>query len=713
MVAEKSSFQFLLSGFDVLRNVGEYFEKCLTNLTGGSKVFDLLLVEPLRAKKVAFCPKIYETSDGSLVILKLKVESHIAPKNRRQPHKFICFNASGYVNLVFFKIYPSQIEKLKIGEEVAVLGVLQNSGGERQIVHPDFVERSEKIDNLPKIDLTYPLSGKLTQKFVRSKINEVLRFLNKNYDEEKAKNNDWVDKNLVKERCFPAFFDALKMIHNYGFEYDEDKILKARERLKYDEFLAWQIAMNFVRKQEEKKKEKPEIAKNLAQDFMKNMPFEPTNAQKNAIKEIEQNILSEKTMLRLLQGDVGSGKTLVAIYACLLAVSCKKQACVIVPIAILANQHFEYFKKLLQDFDVNIEILTGKIRKKKRDQILQDLKAGEIDILIATHAVLVDDVEFKNLSLAIIDEQHRFGVMQRLKLVEKGKDMDVLLMSATPIPRSLMMGLYGDMDISVLDEKPKNRQEIETLVMSEKKSSSIYDSVKRSMKKGEKIYWICPLIAKKDEEELAQEKEDLGLVVAEEKFEELQKVFGKEKVALIHGKMKESQKDKIMDEFKNGQDLQILVATTVIEVGVDVSDATVIVIENSENFGLSQLHQLRGRVGRGEKKSYCILLYGKRFGQKAKERLEIMRNSNDGFHIAEEDLRLRGSGEMIGTKQSGELGFKIANLEIDVDLLKIACKNAQVILNEDENLSQKKSLKYHALLKLFSYDDCLRIVSGG
>jgi ATP-dependent DNA helicase RecG len=315
---------------------------------------------------------------------------------------------------------------------------------------------------------------------------------------------------------------------------------------------------------------------------------------------------------------------------------------------------------------------------------------------------LEDDVKFKKLGLAIIDEQHRFGVIQRLKLVEKGEDVDVLLMSATPIPRSLMMGLYGDMDISILNEKPKNRQPIETLVMSAKKIADVYQSLKRAVLRGEKIYWICPAI---------EESEEVQLVSAKQKFSELSEIFGAENVALLHGKMKESEKEKVMNEFsKRDGSLKLLVSTTVIEVGIDVPEATVILIENSENFGLSQLHQLRGRVGRSDKKSFCILLYGEKFGVNGRKRLGILRESNDGFFIAEEDLKIRGSGDLLGTKQSGFPEFKIADLNLDTDLLKIAHKNAELILHHDEKLQSKK---HRDLLRLFSYDDCLRMINSG
>jgi ATP-dependent DNA helicase RecG len=371
----------------------------------------------------------------------------------------------------------------------------------------------------------------------------------------------------------------------------------------------------------------------------------------------------------------------------------------------LATQHFGYFSKLLHDFSLNICLLTSANTKKQKKQICEDLASGKIHILISTHATLEPDVVFQNLGIAVIDEQHRFGVLQRLKIVEKGQDVDLLLMSATPIPRSLMMGLYGDMDISILDEKPKNRQKIETLVMSMKKSTELSDSIKRAIEKNEKIYWICPAI---------EENEELDLISVNKKFSELSQIFGEKNLALLHGKMRESQKEQIMKDFADENSaLKILIATTVIEVGIDVPSATIIIIENSEHFGLAQLHQLRGRVGRSDKKSFCILLYGEKFGEKSRKRLNILRESNDGFFIAEEDLKMRGSGELLGTKQSGFPEFRIADLSFDIDFLNVANKNAQLILNQDPKLELETSRKYQFLLKLFNYDECLKIINSG
>jgi len=691
------SIQTLLQPLSSLKRVGPTITDFLARLVGDNKIFDLLLHKPVRAEKIMLSPRLFEVSNESLVIIKAKVESHSKPSTSRQPYKVICYTPSGYVNLVFFKIFPSQIAKMPIGLEIAILGNLQKIAGENQIVHPQEILPVKEIEKLPKINAIYPLGAAISQKFITQKIHEILSKLEENIEE-------WIDHNLLNQQLWPSFVIALKNLHYFALEeknYDNLHEI-ARKRLAYDELLAWQIAVSLAKSQSGEKKEFHKPEKNLAKKFLISLPFELTAAQTKAIQEISTEINSDKKMLRLLQGDVGSGKTVVAIATCLNSISHEKQTCVIAPTTVLAKQHLAYFRKLLEGSEIKIELLTSANTKKQKAKIFADLIEGKIDILISTHAVLEDDVKFKKLGLAIIDEQHRFGVIQRLKLVEKGQDVDVLLMSATPIPRSLMMGLYGDMDISILNEKPKNRQPIETLVMSAKKIADVYQSIKRAVARGEKIYWICPAI---------EESEEVQLVSAKQKFSELSEIFGAENVALLHGKMKESEKEKVMNEFsKRDGSLKILVSTTVIEVGIDVPEATVILIENSENFGLSQLHQLRGRVGRSDKKSFCILLYGEKFGVNGRKRLGILRESNDGFFIAEEDLKIRGSGDLLGTKQSGFPEFKIADLTFDTDLLKIAHKNAELILHHDKKLQSKK---HRDLLRLFNYDDCLRMINSG
>jgi ATP-dependent DNA helicase RecG len=693
--------EFLIKPLSTLARVGDTLSVYLEKLINGNKVFDLLLHKPSRVEKISILPKISEISHNELVIITGKIQAHFPPANSRQPFKITCYNQGGFFNLVFFKIFPSQLQKLKIGNEIAVLGNFTKILTDNQIVHPQEIHSINEIEKMPKFNVIYPLSSTISHKFLTYKITEILKKITDDFEE-------WIDIPTKEKLSFPNFVNALKNLHSPKNFEDLLPQNISRRRLAYDELLAWQLAMRLVKNSNNNLKQKKIISKNqfdFTKSFLDSLPFELTKSQLKAINEINSEISSSKKMLRLLQGDVGSGKTIVAIFACLENLNYNKQACVIAPTTVLAKQHFHYFKKLLLDFKINVELLTSANTKKQKNEINNKLREGQIDILISTHAVLEDEVKFKNLGLAIIDEQHRFGVLQRLKLVEKNDDVDLLLMSATPIPRSLMMGLYGDMDISILNEKPKNRLEITTSIMSNKKSSELYQSMLKVIDRGEKIYWICPAI---------EENEEINLISVESKFNELQKNFGEKKVAIIHGKMKESQKEKVMQDFANPNgDCKILVATTVIEVGVDVAQATVIIIENSENFGLAQLHQLRGRVGRSEKKSFCILLYGEKFGAKQKQRLSILRESNDGFFIAEEDLKLRGSGELIGTRQSGFPEFRIADLNFDNDLLKISHQQVSVILNNDSLLLTENNNKYRYLMKLFGYSEFLSLVKSG
>lgn len=698
--------ELLLKPLNFLSRVGETLTNYLQKLIRGGKIFDLLLHAPVRIETISILPKIHQIIDNDLVILKARIESHTPPAKPRQPFKILCYTESGFFNLVFFKIFPSQIQKLKINSEIAVLGKFSKALGENQIIHPQEILPINQIQKMPRFHVIYPLSATISNKFLSYKISEILNKLEDNFEE-------WIEPSILNNLGFKNFYNSLKQLHNPTSPSDLFPQNIARRRLAFDELLAWQIAILLAKKQNDNRQKTPAIFnnnRNFLNAFLQSLPFTLTNSQLKAIEQINHEIIANKKMLRLLQGDVGSGKTIVAICACLQTIYCHKQASVVAPTTVLAKQHFLYFKKLLSPFAINIEILTSASTKKQKQQILKNLLDGKIDILISTHAVLEDDVKFHNLGLAIIDEQHRFGVLQRLKLVEKGRDVDLLLMSATPIPRTLMLGLYGDMDISILDEKPKNRQAITTSIMSQQKSQEIFTSIAKILADKQKAYWICPAI----EEQEDLENQDLALVSVEKKFSELQQVFGKDKVALIHGKMKEAQKEQTMLDFADcNSSVQILVATTVIEVGVDVPSATVIVIENAENFGLAQLHQLRGRVGRSHLKSFCILLYGKKYGPIQKQRLAIMRESNDGFFIAEEDLRLRGSGEIIGTKQSGFPEFKIADLNFDSDLLKIANKQALLVISKDSSLLEISNKKYQYLLKLFGYSEFLTIINCG
>jgi ATP-dependent DNA helicase RecG len=714
-----SNIDIFSQSLATLRGVGPINLKFLSKLIEKDKIFYLLLHRPVKIEKIAFLPKLFEAIENQLVIVKVKVISHQKPANVKHPYKVICYNPTsygGFVNLVFFKIFPSQIDKLKIGSEVAILGKIQKNNDEIQIVHPQEIVQTSEIEKLSKINVIYPLTHSISNKFLAQKIKEIINKIMFLKNSAKDFLEEWIDASLIKQQNWISFIDAILKIHHPQDDIDLSMINPARRRLAYDELLSWQIAILLTKNQSIEKKELTKIDDRLYDEIKKftdSLPFDLTNSQKKVISEIAADINSEKKMLRILQGDVGSGKTVVAIISALHKIKQKKQVCIIAPTAVLAKQHYNYFTKILAGENLSIELLTSANSKKQKEKINQKLAENKINILISTHAVLEDEVIFADLGLAIIDEQHKFGVMQRLKMVNKGKDVDTLLMSATPIPRSLMMAFYADMDISVLNEKPINRQEIETLVISAKKTDQIYQSINRAIDKGEKIYWICPAIEDKEENDI-DKKEENSLIKVKKKYQELINIFGIDKVLMMHGKMKDAEKEKIMKNFSDKEgSVKILVATTVVEVGVDVEYATIILIENAENFGLSQLHQLRGRVGRSSKKSYCILLYSEKFGKKQKERLDILKQSNDGFYIAEQDLRLRGSGELLGTKQSGMVEFKIADLNYDADLLKIANKQAKIVINQDQNLTKIESKKFRNLLKIFGYDECFKIIKSG
>ena len=690
---------FLLEPLTSLKNVGINLSKYLATLIHGNKIFNLLLHFPNRTEEISYLPKLNNVKDHELVILKATIEAHIKPKSSKQPYKIICYNEDGYFNLLFFKIYPTQIDKLKIGKEIAVFGKITKSLNETQIHHPTQIVDAKDIDNLPKINKVYPLNASFSNKFIIFKINEILSKLPKSCPE-------WIPYEIMKKYNFHGFYESLRKIHENNeninnFTYDNIY----RKRLVFDETLSWQLAVIMAKNQNRSSKKFIDHKQNnLIEKFINNLPFQLTQAQLKAIDEINNEIFSPKKMIRLVHGDVGSGKTIVAITASIQNIIQNKQVCILVPTTVLANQHYAYFSKLLAEFNFNIAILTSATSKKNKTEILKNLENGSINIIIATHAILEDNIIFKNLGIAIIDEQHRFGVMQRLKISAKGNDVDLLLMSATPIPRSLMMGLYGDMDISIINEKPKNRQNISTSIMSITKSVDLYNSIKNAINNREKIYWICPAI---------EENEEIYLTSAQQKYQELISYFNPNQVALLHGKIKDKEKEKIMQEFANNDTINILVATTVIEVGIDVPSATIIIIENAEHFGLAQLHQLRGRVGRSDKKSYCILLYGKKYGENSQRRLNILRESNDGFFIAEQDLKMRGSGELIGTKQSGVPEFLITDLNYDHDFLNIAHESAKKILDNDPKLENIDNKKYQFLLKLYNYNEFLNTIYSG
>ena len=542
----------------------------------------------------------------------------------------------------------------------------------------------ENTNNTGKIIPIYPLTFSLTQNTLRKIIENGLQKV-----QEQGGLQETLPEYILDEYKLEKINEATKNIH-FPEEFEDFK--KARKRLVFEELLSTQLALLQLKNNNLTDKKgiqfNPEVHMS---DVINSLPFNLTKAQLRVLQEIDENMESDKSMNRLLQGDVGSGKTVVAIISAYKAVKSGYQAAILAPTAILATQHLANFQKILNEFDIKCELLISGISKKKKEDILERLKNGEIDILIGTHAMLEENVEFKNLGLVVTDEQHRFGVKQRTKIAEKGQNPDVLVMSATPIPRTLALILYGDLDISIIDELPPNRKTIETFAVTKRMEERVNNFIKKQVDEGRQAYIVCPLV-----EESEEEDNDLKAVTA--LYETCQKeTFSNCRVEYIHGKMRPKEKEDIMNRFKNGE-IDILISTTVIEVGVDVPNASIMVIEDAQRFGLAQLHQLRGRVGRGEYKSYCILKYNGN-GQNTKERMKVMSETNDGFVISQKDLELRGSGDFFGTAQHGIPDFKIANLFTDMDILKLAQEAAVSIVAQDRKLEKDENKLLKELVK--------------
>lgn len=542
----------------------------------------------------------------------------------------------------------------------------------------------ENTNNTGKIIPIYPLTFSLTQNTLRKIIENGLEKV-----KEEGGLKETLPEYILKEYKLEEINKANNNIH-FPKEFDDFK--KARKRLVFEELLSTQLALLQLKNNNLTDKKGIVFDKNAKMsDVINTLPFNLTKAQLRVLQEIDENMESEKSMNRLLQGDVGSGKTIVAMISAYKAVKSGYQSAILAPTAILATQHLNNFKKILDKFEIRCELLISGITKKKKEEILQRLQSGEIDIIIGTHALLEENVVFKNLGLVVTDEQHRFGVKQRTKIAEKGHNLDVLVMSATPIPRTLALILYGDLDISIIDELPPNRKTIETFAVTKRMEERINNFIKKQVDEGRQAYIVCPLVEDSEEEDT-----DLKSVIT--LYETCQKeIFPDYSVDYIHGKMKPKEKDEIMERFKKGE-IDILISTTVIEVGVDVPNASIMVIEDAQRFGLAQLHQLRGRVGRGEYKSYCVLKYNGN-GQNTKERMKVMCETNDGFVISQKDLELRGSGDFFGTMQHGIPDFKIANLFTDVDILKLAQEATIKIVDKDKKLENEENKLLKELVK--------------
>lgn len=622
--------------------------------------------------------------NGEIVILDVIITEIIISTSRRSPSKIYVKYADKEICLIFFSNIPKWIlSKLNTGLKCAIEGKVDSKNHSLQISHPEFIFNGQ---NKHIIEPIYPLTYGLKNKQLHNYILSTLRLADLAQSKE-AKNDHFNEiENII---------EALYILHSPKNEQD---IKDSRIKMAYYELLANQIAVSHSRNNNIAR---PGNAYQISQEWhnqiMQNLAFELTDGQQEVLQEIYHDQKNQQSMIRMLQGDVGSGKTLVALLSMLNVIYSSKQAAFMAPTDLLANQHYNFFCKATKSLDIKIALLTGKTKAKERRELLADLDNGNIDILIGTHSLFQEKVIFHDLGYIVIDEQHKFGVMQRMELLAKAKNPDLLVMTATPIPRSLTMTLFGDMSVSLLKSKPKNRPQIITALKSRTKIDELISAMHTKLENNEKVYWVCALIeANEDDDNPGSDK--AFIQDATSRHAELKKIFP-EQVGLLHGKMSGTAKDEIMQSFKNG-DIKILVSTTVIEVGIDVSDATLIIIENAERFGLAQLHQLRGRVGRGTLASHCILLYEFLAGD-IKTRLTTMRESDDGFYIAEQDLKLRGSGEILGTKQSGNINFNFADLSLDLDILN-KCKLRA------ESITSDQYQHYQWLLNLFQNDSIIQ-----
>ena len=621
---------------------------------------------------------------GKIFTIKIKVLKYNFPRIRNLPSKVFCKDEFGEIDLIFFNSREGYIKKiLPLNEWVAVSGKVNFFRNKYQITNPTYIEKIEKIELIkkiiPKYSLTEGLSEKIYSKIIEkvfSKIPEI---------------DEWHDENFIKKMNFLSWRDSIKKLHFSKEEKDLNS--NYLSRLAYDEIFANLLFNSNNRDKIKKVKKNKKIFKKIYTIKLVNaLPYLLTNGQKEIIKEIETDLQSSQRMFRILQGDVGSGKTIVSIIAALDVIESGYQCGLMAPTAILAEQHFLLIKNLIEKAKLNIDfsLLTGKTEPKERKKILKNLEDNKIKFIIGTHALFQKTINFSKLGLVIIDEQHKFGVQQRISFAKKGgSNCDVLLMSATPIPRTMMMSIYGDMDTSRLMEKPIQRKKIITLSKPENKIDDLWPFIKKKIENKEQIFWVCPLI---------EDSNKLDFSSTARLFKLLSKKFNK-KVGIIHGSLDQEEKEKVLKEFLNNK-ISILVSTTVIEVGIDFPNATAIIIENANKFGLAQLHQLRGRIGRGEKPGTCILMFKNQLSQNAKKRIQILKLSDDGFYIAEEDMRLRGYGDIIGFKQSGIKLFKIADPVHHENLFKLAEKNINELNNEELNSS-----KYNFLLKLFDKVD--------
>ncbi|MCZ8080760.1 MAG: ATP-dependent DNA helicase RecG [Rhodobacteraceae bacterium] len=685
----------LFAGLETLEGVGEKTARAFEGL-GVQRPKDLLYLLPHSGVDRARKASVRDVVAPCTVTVEVEVGAHFPPRTKGKPYRVMVRDAALEFMLIFFHARGEYLTKLlPTGQRRLISGKLELFDGIAQMVHPDHVLRVEEAGELPAFEPVYPLTAGVTQKLVAKAVAGALA---------RAPDlGEWIDGPLLAREGWPGWRAALLAAHGPQGAADLASTHPARQRLAYDELLAHQLTLALARATLRRQKGLPTVGTGVLQaQVLASLPYAPTGAQTRALREIALDMEAPLRMNRLLQGDVGAGKTLVAFMALLIAVEAGGQGALMAPTEILARQHHEGLAPLAAAAGVRLELLTGRDKGAERAAKLRDLAEGRIGILVGTHAVFQKDVAFHDLRLAIVDEQHRFGVAQRMELGAKGVATDTLVMTATPIPRSLALASYGDMDVSVLDEKPPGRKPIRTALVSTARMDEVVAHLAQAVAEGRQAYWVCPLV---------EDSEVLDYASAEARFQHLRAAFG-DVVGMVHGQMPPAEKDAAMARFVSGV-TKVLVATTVIEVGVNVPNASIMVIERAESFGLAQLHQLRGRVGRGAAASTCLLMYQAPLSEGGERRLKVLRDTEDGFRIAEEDLAMRGAGDLIGTAQSGLPRFRVADLERQGALMAIAQTDARRLLADDPDLSTPRGRAARLLLWLLDQDRAIRLISVG
>lgn len=697
------NLQPLFRSLHAIKGVGDKLAALLTRFFGAPDgreaiVLDVLMHMPSgvvdRRRQVG----IAEAYLNQIVTLRLHIDRHQPPPRGKPhiPHRVFAHDETGEISLVFFRAQGGWVEKaLPVGEERYVSGKIDFFNGEKQITHPDYIVEPDRFASLPLVEPVYPLTNGLSSKALAKLVRQAVEAI--------PTLPEWIDTATLDQRKWPDFARAMHMVHLPDNPGEAELWAPARQRLAYDEYLAGQITLQLVRSTMVADRG---IARQFTADITARvaaaLPFSLTEGQKLALNDIYLDLASEDRMSRLLQGDVGSGKTVVALMAMAAMAESGAQSALMAPTELLAAQHFRTIAPLAEAAGLRCALLTGKMPAAERREILADLADGGIDIVMGTHALFQSGVAFHDLGLTVVDEQHRFGVHQRLALSDKGKHADLLVMTATPIPRTLVLTHFGDMAVSVLKEKPRGRQPIDTAVLSIGDYHRVIGRLEAKLAEGAQAYWVCPLV---------EESETLEVVSAEDRFAELRQVFG-DQVALVHGRMSSAAKQEVMERFK-ADEIKLLVATTVIEVGVDVPNATIMIIEHAERFGLAQLHQLRGRVGRGSQRSACLLLYKDPLSDTAKARLDTIKSTEDGFEIAERDLELRGQGDILGTRQSGMPGYRLAVPDVHRHLLEFAHDDAKALMQRNPGLTGPDGEAARTLLYLFRKDLAIPLIRAG